>query len=130
MSRSCVCALISNPMEDILVAEPYGAPRIVVSDDNGVSNKTTATGKGGGTKPKRAPSAYNMFQKVQMAQLGATMSGRDKFSRVAGMWSELPDIEKQRMKDFLKTNMQILSEKVPDPKKRFELVTELWIEMQ
>ena len=126
MSRSCVCALISNPMEDILVAEPYGAPRIVVPD----STKNMTTPKEGGTKPKRAPSAYNMFQKVQMAQLGATMSGRDKFSRVAGMWSELPDIEKQRMKDFLKTNMQILSEKVPDPKKRFELVTELWIEMQ
>lgn len=109
-------------MEDVLTVEPYDAPRMV-----GAPAYSEAPVK---LKVKRAPSAYNMFQKIQMARMGADMSGRDRFSRIAGMWSELPGIEKERMKSFLKHNMQILEGKVADPKARFDLVAELWIEMQ
>ena len=119
-------------MEDILQAEPYDSPLNLLTtkmDMKKPPQSSTAKPKATTEKRTREPSAYNMYQKIEMGRLGGEFSGRDKLSRVARMWSEVPDLEKSKMKEFLKTNMQILAVKAPDPKQRFELITDLWIEM-
>jgi hypothetical protein len=123
-------------MEDILKPEPYGTPSTLgfKSAESASGGPAPAKKKSEkhseNEKKKRDPSAYNMFQKIEMARLGNGHQGRDKLSMVAGMWKVVPELEKQKMKDFLKTNMMILSEKVPNAKDRFQVVTELWMEMQ
>ena len=48
--------------------------------------------KGNGEeKPKRAPTAYNLFMQKKMAEFkeeGSTLSGKEKMAEIAKMWKE------------------------------------------
>jgi hypothetical protein len=121
-------------MEDLLQLEAYDAPSNL-SEVIPIPLKKSKKAAGrkpsgaGAEKRTRDPSAYNMFQKIEMGRMSDEYSGREKLSRVAGMWNQMPELEKNKMREFLKANMQILADKAPDPKQRFKMITELWIEM-
>lgn len=50
------------------------------------------------SKPKRAPSAYNLYFKELYPQLGMKVTEAAK--EVGARWRSLPDHEKQRYKDM------------------------------
>jgi hypothetical protein len=54
--------------------------------------KTKKEKKGNGEeKPKRAPTAYNLFMQKKMAEFkeeGSTLSGKEKMAEIAKMWKE------------------------------------------
>lgn len=68
----------------------------------GRPTKAPKLDKDGNEKPKRAPSAYNLYVKEKVKEIrenDPTKKAKDLMSEAASMWKALSDEEKQTFKD-------------------------------
>jgi len=72
------------------------------SDDDNKTKKRGRPSKKNGNKPKKAPSAYNIFMKKKMLELkesDPSIPPKDLLKVASTYWSKLSDEEKKAFKD-------------------------------
>jgi hypothetical protein len=87
-------ALFEGKEEEVSLAElKKMLTEVHKATTSGKKEKNTKKEKKGNgeEKPKRAPTAYNLFMQKKMAEFkeeGSTLSGKEKMAEIAKMWKE------------------------------------------
>ena len=85
-------ALFDEKDEEVSLVEMKKMLSEVHKAASGLKKKSSKKGKkesGKDEKPKRAPTAYNLFMKEQMEKLkqdGSSLSGKEKMQAIAELW--------------------------------------------